>query len=187
MFKAEVKLQFMRGKFRQCWSTTLRERCRARLASDVVPNQELAALCLSCCCTGHGVQVLCRNELCRFRGKWIQLLDAVCHAPRSSSYVWTEEVGVQHTRLSNMRVANKATLMPLLVSLGIHDALAEVQQHLELGECLFAFMDDVCVTGPVAHRKDRHNVAGERPEDMEDLGLDLWNPQGVKILGSPVG
>ena len=30
-------------------------------------------------------------------------------------------------------------------------------------------------------------MAGERPEDMEDLGPDVWNPQGVKILGSPVG
>ena len=28
--------RFMRGRFRQCWGTALRERCRARLAGDVV-------------------------------------------------------------------------------------------------------------------------------------------------------
>ena len=51
-----------------------------------------------------------------------------------------------NTRLNNMRVANKATpLMPLLFSLGIHDALSEVQQHLQPGECLFAYLDDVHV------------------------------------------
>ena len=49
----------MRGRFRQCWGTALRERCRARLAGDVVSESRAwKLLCLSCCCTGHGVQVL---------------------------------------------------------------------------------------------------------------------------------
>ena len=36
-------------------------------------------------------------------------------------------------------------LMPLLFSLGIHDALEEIQQQSEPGESLFAFVDDVYV------------------------------------------
>ena len=102
------------------------------------------------------------------------------------------------------------TLMPLLFSLGIHDALSEVQQHLQPGECLFAYLDDVYVLSSPERIREVYNmlettlraqagiqlhtgktrtwnVAGERPEDMEDLGPDVWNLQGVKILGSPVG
>ena len=100
--------------------------------------------------------------------------------------------------------------MPLLFSLGIHDALSEVQQHLQPGECLFAYLDDVYVLSSLERIREvcnmlettlraqagiqlhtgktrTWNVAGKRPEDMEDLGPDVWNPQGVKILGSPVG
>ena len=95
-----------------------------------------------------------------------------------------------------MRVANKAT-PSCHCCLGIHDALTAVQQHLEPGECLFAYLDDVsscwralrAQAGIQLHtgKTRTWNVAGERPEDMEDLGPDVWNPQGVKILGSPVG
>ena len=31
------------------------------------------------------------------------------------------------------------------------------------------------------------NFAGECPVDMEELGPDVWNPIGTKILGTPVG
>ena len=31
------------------------------------------------------------------------------------------------------------------------------------------------------------NCARDRPVDMEDLGPDVWNPEGIKILGTPVG
>ena len=31
------------------------------------------------------------------------------------------------------------------------------------------------------------NLSGKLPVDMDDLGPDAWNPQGAKILGSPVG
>ena len=31
------------------------------------------------------------------------------------------------------------------------------------------------------------NAAGVRPVNLEDLGPDVWNPRGIKILGTPVG
>ena len=127
-----------------------------------------------------------------------------------SSYAWTDEASVQHTIEQHEGGEQGDPLMPLLFSLGIHDALAEVQQHLQPGECLFAYLDDVYVLSSPERIREVYNmlettlraqagiqlhtgktltwnVAGERLEDMEDWGPDVWNPQGVKILGSPVG
>ena len=88
--------------------------------------------------------------------------------------------------------------------------LEEVQAELEDGELLFAFLDDVhvvClphrvrtifdllgaklsrVAGIRLHDGQTRvwNKAGECPERVEELGPDVWNPQGVKILGTPMG
>ena len=102
--------------------------------------------------------------------------------------------------------------MPLLSSLGIHDALEEIQQQLEPGESLplripgrrmhLVFTPNglvcctICSSQPLRERarirlhtgKTRMwNFGGERPVDMEDLGPDVWNPEGIKMLGTPVG
>ena len=45
-----------------------------------------------------------------------------------------------------MRAGNSDPLMPLLFNLGIQNALEEVRQLLEDGECLFAFLDDIYVS-----------------------------------------
>ena len=96
--------------------------------------------------------------------------------------------------------------MPLLFSLAIHNALAEVLD----GEFLFAFLDDVYVmakpdrirtiydlltvklstmAGIQLHtRKTRPwNKAGVCPARMAELGLSVWSHEGIKILGTPVG
>ena len=76
--------QFMRGRFRQCWGIVL-ERCRARLAGDVV--SELRAWKLFCLVLvmllhrPRGSGSVGRDELAQrvadFEGgRWIQLLDA---------------------------------------------------------------------------------------------------------------
>ena len=100
--------------------------------------------------------------------------------------------------------------MPLLYSLAIHDALQRVKEGLFPGEMLFAFLDDVCVVcSPnrvravfdvlarelseqagiqLSEGKTRvWNRAGVRPPHMEDLGTEVWNDEGVKILGTPIG
>ena len=92
--------------------------------------------------------------------------------------------------------------MPLLFSLGIHDALEEIQQQLEPGESLFAFLDDVYVLCSPERTRVLYNLlnttlperagirlhtgktrmwnfSGEHPVDMEDLGPDVsrsWEP-----------
>ena len=49
-------------------------------------------------------------------------------------------------------------LMPLLFCLAVHDAFAQVQEHLQEGEVIFAFHDDVHVLS-----------APERSRDIYDL------------------
>ena len=101
-------------------------------------------------------------------------------------------------------------LMPLLFSLGIHGALERVQAQLQDGEHLFAYLDDVyAVAEPdrirpiydmLAAALDDHasiqrhtgktrvwNRSGTCPPDLADLGEDVWNPAGIKVLGTPVG
>ena len=74
------------------------------------------------------------------------------------------------------------------------------------GELLFAFLDDVHVVARTqricevynllseklavmgiqlhAGKTRTWNSAGTRPTALEDLGPDVWNPEGVKILGT---
>ena len=51
--------------------------------------------------------------------------------------------------------------MPFLFSLGIHDALTEVQQHLEPGEWLFAYLDDVYVLSSPERTRELYNMLEE--------------------------
>ena len=100
--------------------------------------------------------------------------------------------------------------MPLLFSLGTHNALEDTQQQLEPGERLFAHLDDVYILSSPEWTRVLYNLLGttlrdrasiqlhtgqdtyvelrrRAPVDMEDLGADVWNPEGINILGTPVG
>ena len=127
-----------------------------------------------------------------------------------SSYAWEDAERQRHSIGQHEGGEQGDPLMPLLFSLAIHDVLEEVQAELEDGELLFAFLDDVYVVC-LPHRvrtifhllgarlsrvagirlhdgKTRvWNKAGECPERVAELGPDVWSPQGVKILGTPVG
>ena len=94
--------------------------------------------------------------------------------------------------------------MPLLFSLAIHNALAEVKAQLN------AFLDDIYVLAKSRRVRDIYNLLVERlftgagiqfhtrktrtwncagvpPPRMEELGPDVWSDSGIKILGTPVG
>ena len=100
--------------------------------------------------------------------------------------------------------------MPLLFSLDIHDSLVEVHRSMQPGEHLLAFLDDVHVVSPPGRTRPMYNLLDEKmeagagirlhagktrvwnrasmcPPNVVDLGADVWNPEGIKILGTPVG
>ena len=92
--------------------------------------------------------------------------------------------------------------MPLLFSLAIHNALKDVQGHLESCELLFAFLNDVYVVCLPHLVRSIFNLLGDRlsagirlhqgengecPEEFAELGPEVWSPEGVKILGTPAG
>ena len=67
-----------------------------------------------------------------------------------------------------------------------------VKEGLFPGELLFAFLDDTRCADMLARELSEHaviqlNEGKVRPPHMEDFGPEVWNEEGVKILGTPIG
>ena len=100
--------------------------------------------------------------------------------------------------------------MPLLFSLAIHNCLEEAKREMLSGEFLFAFLDDIYVVCSQARVRTVFNLLSEKlfagagirlhtgktrvwnkagicPPNVGDLGPEVWNAEGIKILGTPVG
>ena len=87
--------------------------------------------------------------------------------------------------------------MPLLFSLAIHNALAEVRLHLQEGELLFAFLDDVYVVSKPDRTRVLYDLLADRLHAMAGIQLHegktrTWNvggecPPGVAELGPTCG
>ena len=113
-----------------------------------------------------------------------------------SSYSWEDDAGTQR-KVTQAEGEQVDPLMPLLFSTAIHAALE-------------AFLDDVyvlCLPHRVVPlfkvlRESLDRVAGIRlhegktkvwnrsgtaPEDIEELGEEAWQPEGLKVLGTPIG
>ena len=60
-------------------------------------------------------------------------------------------------------------LMPLLFSLAVHNALAEVQAELQPGEFLFAFLDDVYVLSLPERTRKIYDLMGR------EIAFQSWN------------
>ena len=127
-----------------------------------------------------------------------------------SCYKWADAEGHTHEIWQHEGSEQGDPLMPLLFSLAIHNALAEVRGQMQDGEFLFAFLDDVYVIASPARTRTIYNLVQDRlhtmagtqlhqgktrvwnregtcPAELEDLGEEVWSPRGVKILGTPIG
>ena len=74
--------------------------------------------------------------------------------------------------------------MPLLFSLAIHNALAEVKAQLNEGEYLFALLDDIYVLAKPGRVRDIYNLLDERSLTRDEIQLHTgktrtWNRSGV--------
>ena len=128
----------------------------------------------------------------------------------NSSYTWVDDEGRQRTVTQAEGGEQGDPLMPLLFSIGIQGALEEVATSLVPGEHLCAYLDDVYLlctpervvplykllsevlageAGITLHQGKTKvwNQAGRAPEDVHELGPEVWRPQGLKILGTPIG
>ena len=100
--------------------------------------------------------------------------------------------------------------MPLLFRFGIHDSLCAASERLRPEDKVFAYLDDVHVVSPPDRIRGAYNLLEEQslagagiqlhtgktrvwnrggtcPPDVADLGEEVWNPAGIKILGTPIG
>ena len=126
-----------------------------------------------------------------------------------SRYSWWDEAGQRRTVTQAEGGEQGDPLMPYLFSIGIQGALEEVAATLQPGEQLCAFLDDVyalcqpdrvkaiydtlaeClrVAGIRLHQGKTRvwNRGGVQPADVALSGPDVWEPQGVMVLGTPIG
>ena len=115
------------------------------------------------------------------------------------------------TQLSNMRAVNKATPSCLCCSVwayrtplrkcgshwkkenGCSRSLMMCMCCVHQSEpassviCLAEDSGNALTSGCIPVRRAPGISQGERPADLADLGPDVWNPLGIKILGTPVG
>ena len=121
-----------------------------------------------------------------------------------TTYVWTDDSGAQHRIRQAEGGEQGDPLIPLLFSLGIHDSLCAVSEQLRPEDKLFAYLDDVHVVSPTVRIRGAYNLLEEQLSvgagiqlhtgktrvwnlDVADLGDEVWNPAGIKILGTPIG
>ena len=123
---------------------------------------------------------------------------------------WWDEAGQRRTVTQAEGGEQGDPLMPYLFSIGIQGALEEVAATLQPGEQLCAFLDDIyalcqpdrvkaiydtlaeClfrVAGTRLHQGKTRvwNRGGVQPADVALLGPDVWEPQGVMVLWTPIG
>ena len=78
-------------------------------------------------------------------------------------------------------------LMPALFSLGLHPALAAVQERLSAGERLLAFLDDICIVCRPTRVLEVHRILEEECIQVHHGKTHVWNrggirPEGIEIL-----
>ena len=129
---------------------------------------------------------------------------------RPSSYTWYDDGREQRTVTQAEGGEQGDPLMPLLFSIGIQGVLEEVVTHLEEGEQLCAFLDDVyLLCGPARveplckvleetvlriagirlHQGKTRvwNPAGVVPDNIAEVGQEAWQPDNITVLGTPIG
>ena len=129
---------------------------------------------------------------------------------QQSCYQWFDDGGEAREVTQAEGGEQGDPLVPLLFAIGIQGALEEVAAALLPGEQLCAFLDDLCVLCDPSRVKvvydllatTLHRVAGIRlhqgktqvwnkawilPQNVEDLGPEVWQPSGITVLGTPIG
>ena len=113
-----------------------------------------------------------------------------------STYVWHDNAGRPHTITQAEGGEQGDPLMPALFSLGQKAALQAVQQHLQPGEYLFAFLDDIYTIVPPARVRPVYDLLAHHLFSSAHIQLNsgktrVWNmartlPPNLDGLGGGV-
>ena len=126
-----------------------------------------------------------------------------------STYQWSDERGERSVTQAEGGEQGDP-LMPLLCSIGIQGALEEVATALQPGEQLCAFLDDENLLCEPSRVKELYvlladalirlagihlqqgktrawNRGGNSPDNIADLGPEVWQPGEITVLGTPIG
>ena len=129
---------------------------------------------------------------------------------QQSCYQWFDDGGEVREVTQAEGGEQGDPLVPFLFAIGIQGALEEVAAALLRGEQLCAFLDDLHVLCDPSRVKvvydllatTLHRVAGIRlhqgktrvwnkagipPQNVEDLGPEVWQQSGITVLGTPIG
>jgi hypothetical protein len=101
-------------------------------------------------------------------------------------------------------------LMPALFSIGLAAALREAQDQLQNGELLIAYLDDLYIVTSPERARAAYNLVtatvqrmcgiqpnlgktvcwnrqGHMPPGIAELGANVWQHSGLRVLGAPIG
>ena len=110
-----------------------------------------------------------------------------------STYVWHDQHGNPHTITQAEGGEQGDPLMPALFSLGQRAALHTVQEELQDGESLFAFLDDIYVLVPPNRVRPVYDLLSHHLFTSAHIRLNagkarVWNANGVPPPGiAPLG
>ena len=133
-----------------------------------------------------------RNAM--FRGRWQTWLTATnwsrsCACSTGHHQHFSGSEGTVHHVRQGEGGEQGDPLMPLLFSLGLHQALVSVKSQLEDGEKLFAFLDDVCVIGRPTRvlqvfRLLEHELSRKACICVHQGKAQIWNRGEVEPAGA---
>ena len=139
---------------RRLVARTIAQQLGEAIKSATAPHQYALSTRAVCVCIAHALQGLCElnrslTDVGRINGGAATLPFVRMFHGSPSQYLWDDENNVSHTIPQGEGGEQGNAMMPLLFSLGQHEAFQAAHRKLREGESLFAFLDDVVmVTAP---------------------------------------
>ena len=105
-----------------------------------------------------------------------------------STYLFYDERGVAHEVWQGEGGEQVDPLMPCLLALGQHEALQQARHHLHPSDSLYAFLDDIYITGHPDRTADQFRILQDSLRQHANIPVHLgktraWNSAGEEPPG----
>ena len=105
-----------------------------------------------------------------------------------STYLFYDERGIAHEVRQGEGGEQGDPLMPCLCALGQHEALQQARHHLHPSDALYAFLDDIYVTGHPDRTADQFRILRDSLRQHANIQVHLgktraWNSAGEEPPG----